>query len=101
MRENKIKAMVKAMVKEAIEEDRKAHNKIQINRFLVGLGGASFFFYGLWGVNILIALLGINNFIAGLFIGVIIVVDILLIAYLTKCGLSPVLQSRAFKAGGG
>ena len=87
MKDNKIKTMIKEAIeeeREAIEEERKAHNKIQINRFLVGLGGALFFFYGLWGVNVLIALLGINNFITGLFIGVIIGVDILLIAYLTR-----------------
>jgi hypothetical protein len=80
MRDNKIKAMIK----EAIEEDRKAHNKIQINRFLVGLTGALFFFWGLCGVILLITLFGINNFISGSFIGLIIGVDIWLIAHLAR-----------------
>ena len=75
---------IKIIIKEAINEDRKAHNETQINRFLVGLGGASFLFWGLCGVILLIILFGINNFTAGLFIGVTIGVDIWFIAHLVR-----------------
>ena len=75
---------IKAIVKEAIEEERKNRYKIYLRTFLVALGGALFFFWGLSGVILLITLFGLNNFIAGLFIGVIIGVDMWLIAYLVK-----------------
>ena len=82
---------IKAIVKEAIEEERKNRYKKRKNRykiylrtFLVALGGVLFFFWGLSGVILLITLFGLNNFIAGLFIGVIIGVDMWLIAYLVK-----------------
>ena len=75
---------IKAIVKEAIEEERKNRYKIYLRTFLVALGGVLFFFWGLSGVILLITLFGLNNFIAGLFIGVIIGVDMWLIAYLVK-----------------
>ena len=80
---------IKALVKEAIEEDRREHRKqilrLIVSSFLIGGSGALFFFWGLSGVIILITLFGLNNFIAGSFIGVIIGVDIWLIAYLVRC----------------
>ena len=75
---------IKAIVKEAIEEERKNRYKIYLRTFLVALGGALFFFWELSGVILLITRFGLNNFIAGLFIGVIIGVDMWLIAYLVK-----------------
>ena len=75
---------IKAIVKEAIEEERKNRYKIYLRTFLVALGGVLFFFWGLSDVILLITLFGLNNFIAGLFIGVIIGVDMWLIAYLVK-----------------
>ena len=75
---------IKSLVKEAIEDERKNRNKIYLRTFLVALGGVLFFFWGLSGVILLITLFGLNNFIAGLFIGVIIGVDMWLIAYLVK-----------------
>ena len=75
---------IKAIVKEAIEEERKNRYKIYLRTFLVALGGVLFFFWGLSGVILLITLFGLNNFTAGLFIGVIIGVDMWLIAYLVK-----------------
>ena len=75
---------IKAIVKEAIEEERKNRYKIYLRTFLVALGGVLFFFWWLSGVILLITLFGLNNFIAGLFIGVIIGVDMWLIAYLVK-----------------
>ena len=75
---------IKALVKEAIEEERKNRYKIYLRTFLVALGGVLFFFWGLSGVILLITLFGLNNFTAGLFIGVIIGVDMWLIAYLVK-----------------
>ena len=75
---------IKAIVKEAIEEERKNRYKIYLRTFSVALGGVLFFFWGLSGVILLITLFGLNNFIAGLFIGVIIGVDMWLIAYLVK-----------------
>ena len=75
---------IKALVKEAIDEERKNRYKIYLRTFLVALGGVLFFFWGLSGVILLITLFGLNNFTAGLFIGVIIGVDMWLIAYLVK-----------------
>ena len=75
---------IKAIVKEAIEEERKNRYKIYLRTFLVALGGVLFFFWGLSGVILLITLFGLNNFTAGLFIGVIIGVDMWLIVYLVK-----------------
>ncbi len=79
---------IKALIKKAIEEDRKERHKQMsqaiLKSFLIGGSGALFFFWGLSGVILLITLFGLNNFIAGSFVGVDIGIDIWLISYLVK-----------------
>ena len=81
---DKDKREIKGLIDKAIEEERKNRYKIYLRTFLVALGGVLFFFWGLSGVILLITLFGLNNFTAGLFIGVIIGVDMWLIVYLVK-----------------